>query len=420
MPNSAGSQDSHPSVADSLPSLSDHDSIKSAASSHSSLASHSAYWANPPDTYSLPLAGHSAYYKKDSSMHTQHQQQQQNEDNIRASGPHRSSTIKANKPGFSSSRSSVATPAHSSEASLGAMDEPISSITASSSQPVLHSLVLPSSSTRRDNNSGESSKPKLNDVHLPLDEAAPRLSMSSTGSASTCELATPENVHQSWPYDDVDGSALAALQSSASSSSQALNETIHAPSPVLVAEVELRPPSRELDATSSSLDRLAIQRPAKLERLSSAVTNATAKGSTRSDESPQTATQSPRSFQVSDLSSLRIASAAETDASASSAQLAKSPSLETDIPSRANMTSPDSWRSLLPEHDPYFASEGQLRALQNLRSASPQNLHPSSGAFDIDTYVAAKTSPRTSTNDRMSISSFDTARTSFSSEPASA
>ncbi|SPO22268.1 uncharacterized protein UTRI_00946 [Ustilago trichophora] len=421
MPKSVGSHDSHQSTPESLPSLDDHNSVRSAAStSHSSLSSHLAYWANPPDTHSsLPTYNHS-------TMHATSQHIHQRASSSSASGPQRSSTIKASShaaaSGPSSSRSSsamlepsIVTPSDASAPALA------STSASASSPPVLHSLVLTPNARYASAKSAESSTRRLNDTYLALDEAAPRLSMSSTGSGSASELATPENVHQSWPYDDVDhggsASALTALQASAPSSTQDLNAK-EARSQAFAAEVDLPPPSRELDAASSSLDRLAIQRPAKLERLSSAATNATAKGSTRSDESPQTATQSPRGFHAPDLSSLRISSGVDSctsAASASSSQIAKSPSLETDIPNRANMTSPDSWRSLLPEHDPYFASEGQLRASQHQRSASPQSLHPSSGAFDIEAYVAAKTSPRAFANDRMSTSSFDTARTSFSS-----
>ncbi|SPO21463.1 uncharacterized protein UTRI_00946_B [Ustilago trichophora] len=422
MPKSISSHDSHQSIPDSLPSLDDHNSVRSTASiSHSSLSSHSAYWANPPDTLSSSLSSSKDINTNTTTMYATSQHIHQRASSSSTSAPQRSSTIKASNhavaaaSGPSSSRSSSATIEPSivtpSDASPSA---------STSSQPVLHSLVFPSNARYASGKSAESSNRKLNDAYLALDEAAPRLSMSSTGSGSTSELATPENVHQSWPYDDVDGgsaTALAALQSSASSSAHALNEK-QARSQAFTAEVDLRPPSRELDAASSSLDRLAIQRPAKLERLSSAATNTTAKGSTRSDESPQTATQSPRGFHAPDLSSLRISSGLDScasAASASSSQIARSPSLETDMPDRANMTSPDSWRSLLPEHDPYFASEGQLRASQHQRSASPQSLHPSSGAFDIEAYVAAKTSPRAPANDRMSTSSFDTARTSFSS-----
>lgn len=354
------------------------------------------------------------------------QQPHQQHNTSRVCGPQRSATIKASNhaSGASTSRSSALAPSRPTMASLDAMVEP-STLTASdaplaasfsSSPPVLPPLVLPSCSMNQaiSTRANISSQRRSNDAHLSLDEAAPRLSMSSTGSGSTGELATPENVHQSWPYDDVEGSALSALHSSASSSAHPLNEHKQARSQAFAEEADLRPPSRDSNVASFSLDRLAIQRPAKLERLSSAATNVTAKDSTHSDESPQTATQSPRSFQAPDLSSLRISSVVESS-SASSSQIAKSPSLDRDIPSRASMASPDSWRSLLPEHDPYFASEGQLRASQLQRSASPQNLHLSSGALDIDTYVAAKTSPRATANDRMSTCSFDTARTSFSS-----
>ncbi|KAJ1019403.1 hypothetical protein NDA16_004520 [Ustilago loliicola] len=353
---------------------------------------------------------------------------------LSSSGPQRSSTIKAsNQPAFTKTNSNNRSITHPSRSEMVHSTNPLTSdafmasasSSASTLQPVLHSLVFPSSSGNSSNKSASSSDPRLQDAFLSLDEAAPRLSIFSTGSGSTCELATPENLHQSWPYDHVDGSALSALHSSSASSStqtpdnrkDAYSANLTSHNLPLHSEVELRPPDRQTDARSASLDKLAIQRPAKLERLSSAATNATAKGSVGSDESPQTATQSPRSFQAPDLSSLRISpGAADSIASYdSSSQISKSPSLSADFPSRASMTSPDSWRSLLPEHDPYFASEGQLRASQHQRSASPQSLHPSNGAFDIDAYVAAKTSPRAPMNDRMSASSFDTARTSFSS-----
>lgn len=428
MPKSVGSQDSHSSVPDSLPSLSDHDSIRSVASTHSSFSNHSAYWANPPDTHALPFGIGNLKDTKD--MTSQARPLDQDSVRVSSSGPQRSSTIKAsNQPAFtknnnSNNSNSITDPSGSNKASsiINTMAEPTALSALATSAPVLHSLVS-SSGSGSGIRSASSSDPRLQDTYLPVDEAAPRLSMSSTGSGSTCELATPNNLHQSWPYDHVDGSALLALQQSSSPAS-----SIHAPDHgkdaysanlPLHSHVDLRPPSREVDARSASLDKLAIQRPAKLERLSSAATNATAKGSVGSDESPQTATQSPRSFQVPDLSSLRISSGvAASMASASydsSSQLSKSPSLSADIPSRASMTSPDSWRSLLPEHDPYFASEGQLRASQYQRSSSPQSLHPSHAAFDTDAYVAAKTSPRAPMNDRMSASSFDTARTSFSS-----
>ncbi|SYW85400.1 uncharacterized protein UHO2_01646 [Ustilago hordei] len=467
MPKRVGSQDSHSS---SLPSLSDHDSISSAASTHSTSSTNSGYWAHPPPhTHSIaigfrprpvnlnanandtkgimtsqapPLDQHSASLSSSSS-----------------SGPQRSSTIKASSQPASSTlpsnHSSIITaPSRSKLASLNAKFDPTEASTlalldtSSTSPPLLHPLVFPSStgstststsnsnsnSNGTSNSNSNSSKystdksarasldRRLQDTYLVLDEAAPRLSMSSTGSGSTCELATPENAHQSWPYDHVDRSPFSALHSSSPSSltqtpdnrKDAYSANLHMHND----EINLRPPSRETDARSVSLDKLAIQRPAKLERLSSAATNATAKNSVGFDESPQTATQSPRSFQAPDLASLRISSGAADPIASydSSSQMSKSPSLSAHFPSRTGMTSPDSWRSLLPEHDPYFASEGQLSASQHERSSSPQCLHPSSGAaFDIDACVAAKTSPRAPINDRMSASSFDTARTSFSS-----
>ena len=449
MPKRVGSQDSHSS---SLPSLWDHDSISSAASTHSTFSTNSGYWAHPPphnhsiaigfrpgpanananDTKEMmasqvpPLDQHSASLSSSSS-----------------SGPQRSSTIKASSQPASStlpsnhSSSIITAPSRSKLASLNPKFDPTKASTSapldtsSTSPPLLHPLVLPSSTGSGITSSSKYSTDKsarapsdrrLQDTYLVLDEAAPRLSMSSTGSGSTCELATPENAHQFWPYDHVDRSPFSALHSSSPSSltqtpdnrKDAYSANVHMHSD----EINLRPPSRETDARSVSLDKLAIQRPAKLERLSSAATNATAKNSVGFDESPQTATQSPRSFQAPDLSSLRILSGAADPIASydSSSQISKSPSLSADFPSRAGMTSPDSWRSLLPEHDPYFASEGQLSASQHERSSSPQCLHPSSGAaFDIDACVAAKTSPCAPINDRMSASSFDTARTSFSS-----
>lgn len=429
MPTSVGSHDSHSSIPDSLPSLSDHDSIRSAASTHSSLSNNSAYWANPPNTQALPLGADLSLYGQKDMYGTQ----TRHNDSTRASGPQRSSTIKASNQSAAShnASSSSRSPANAIPI-VDAMTASRTLAASASSPPVLHSLVFSSSglgtfaASKSAESSSSSSQRKLPDAQLHLDEAAPRLSMSSTGSGSNSELATPENLHQAWPYDDVDGSALSALQSSTSSSTHLPSESKEAESfsngtlraERFAPEDHLRPPSREVDAASNALDRLVLQRPAKLERLSSAATNATARNSARSDESPQTATQSPRNFQAPDLSSLRFTSGFESLASdlAQSSRSTKVPTLDTDIPPRASMTSPDSWRSLLPEHDPYFASDSQMRASQGPRSASPQSLHPFSNLTDMDPYVLAKTSPRaTAPLDRMSSSSFDTARTSFSS-----
>ncbi|KAJ9477337.1 SHSP domain-containing protein [Pseudozyma hubeiensis] len=79
------------------------------------------------------------------------------------------------------------------------------------------------------------------------------------------------------------------------------------------------------------------------------------------------------------------------------------------------MTSPDSWRTLLPDDDPYFASEAKLRDSHVKRTASPHVLPSSQNAFDIDTYAAAKASSLVLNHDRMSTHSSDTVRTSFSS-----
>nr|CDI52300.1 putative protein [Melanopsichium pennsylvanicum 4] len=409
----AGSQVSCTPSPDSLASLSDHHTPRSSTFTHTSPSALSSYWADSTQTHLPTLDLHND--SNHTSVYGAHTHPASS-----STGFQPSSTIKASShtSGLSSD-SERATPLLDAMVVEPSIVDPTSAPT--TSPPVLHSLVFPSSSTKCA--AGKTHTPsnnKSNDPYLALDEAAPRLSMSSTGSGSTTELATPENLHQSWSYNDADrGSALAAFQrasastsSSPSSLTQALKEQKNLPS---TPEVDLRPPSRKLDVNTVQLDRLAIQRPAKLERLSSGATNATAKGSTRSDESPQTATQSPSSFQPSDLSSLRISSRTDAPASTSSSQLSKSPSLENHIPSRATMTSPDSWRSLLPEHDPYFASERQLRALSHHRSASPQSLHSSYNAFDIEAYAAAKSSPRPPINDRMSESSSDTARTSFSS-----
>ncbi|KAJ1034618.1 hypothetical protein NDA18_001474 [Ustilago nuda] len=451
MPKRVGSQDSHSS---SLPSLSDHDSISSAASTHSTSSTNSPYWAHPqPHTHSIAIgfrpgpANLNANANDTKGIMTSQapplDQHSASLSSSSSSGPQRSSTIKASSQPASSTlptnHSSInTTPSRSKLASLNAKFDPTEASTlasldtSSTSPPLLHPLVLPSSTGSNSNSNSSkystdksaraSSDRRLQDTYLVLDETAPRLSMSSTGSGSTCELATPENAHQSWPYDHVDRSPFSALHSSSRSSltqtsdnrKDACSANLHMHSD----EINLRPPSRETDARSVSLDKLAIQRPAKLERLSSAATNATAKNSVGFDESPQTATQSPRSFQAPDLASLRISSGAADPIASydSSSQMSKSPSLSAHFPSRTGMTSPDSWRSLLPEHDPYFASEGQLSTSQHERSSSPQCLHPSSGAaFDIDACIAAKTSPRAPINDRMSASSFDTARTWFSS-----
>ena len=426
MPKSVASQESQSTLPDSLPPFSDDGSIRSAASSHSTFSNTSAYWANPPDTH-LPT-GYPSYDQKDMFGTGAPGS---------SSGPQRSSTIKAsNQASFSNSGASLSkSPAPAPErpsipcssAMADSSDDSTSGAvlaSSSASPPVLHSLVFPNAGTgyTADKSSGSSDR-RFKEACLALDEAAPRLSMSSTGSGSTSELATPENLHQSWPYDDVDASTVAS-SAMEHKDAQSGNPKSHIPpSTATAADVDRRPPSRELDASSASLDRLAIQRPAKLERLSSAATNVTARGSTRSDESPQTATQSPRSSQVPDLSSLRMSSGADSPSFFSRTPAPNdlltycitSPRLDADLPNRASMTSPDSWRSLLPEHDPYFASDGQLRASQHQRSASPHSLHPSTGAFDIDAYVSDKTSPRVSANERMSGSSFDTARTSFSS-----
>ncbi|CDW97505.1 hypothetical protein [Sporisorium scitamineum] len=416
MPTSVASHDLHPSMPDSPPSLSGHASLSSAASTYSSLPSlPSAQWGIPPDTLSLYCGGNF------DSMSTPHVH----------SAPQRSATIKAsNQPAASSSipPSSAYAPKP-----LHTMVEP-SIVTASdaslaslSSPPVLHPLIFAASAEDNAKSAAlaESRNQTHKDAYLALDGAEPRLSMSSNESGSSNELATPENQHQSWPYDVHDGSALAALQASAAASASSYASSYERTRPIHIRtaepEAEMRTPSREFDATSAKLDRLVLQRPAKLERLSSAATNATARASTFSDESsPQTATQSPRHLQAPDSSSLRFSSGvqsmpASVSAAASADQFNRSPSLDTDIPNRASMTSPDSWRSLLPEHDPYFASEGQLRASLHQRSASPQNLHPATSAFDIETYAAAKASPRAPVHDRMSTSSFDTVRTSFSS-----
>ncbi|SJX61493.1 uncharacterized protein SRS1_12478 [Sporisorium reilianum f. sp. reilianum] len=335
----------------------------------------------------------------------------------RVSVPQRSATIKAlNQSAASSSSSTLRTKSLHTTVEPSIVNADDVSLASLSSPPVLHPLSFAASSA--DDNA---KRQALNDAYLALDAAEPRLSMSSSESGSSNELATPENQHQSWPYDAQDASALAALRASSSASSPssyALNDERTQPIPIHTdePEVDMRPPSRELDASSAQLDRLALQRPAKLERLSSAATTATARGSTLSDESsPHTATQSPHHLQAPDSSSLRSMPASAPAATARADRFSRSPSLDTDIPSRASMTSPDSWRSLLPEHDPYFASEGQLRASHHQRSASPQPLHSATSAFDIDTYAAAKASPRVPVHDRMSTSSLDTARTSFSS-----
>ncbi|KAI3480174.1 hypothetical protein L1887_57774 [Cichorium endivia] len=413
MPKStSSSQDSHPSIPDSLPSLDGHDSLASSASSHS------LHWHNPPDSRSTALAAEPSHSKiMDSSVSISN-----------TPGPQRSTTIKAsNKPAYSASTRTAAFA--STMAPLHTMLDPNTSaasdriIASSASPPLLHSLVFadrkpePSSSAKSLAPSGVA-----RDTYLALDEAAPRLSMSSTGSGSTCELATPENLHQSWPYDDVEGSALAALRASASTdpsqTAKAVTEHLRAIDLHATSPTDETPPA----TGQSNVSGLAPQRPARLQRLSSVATNATATNSTHSDESPQTATQSPRNADAHDLASFHVPSAADTSAygldrtsrAASSSSLS-SPSLDIDIPSRASMTSPDSWRSLLPEHDPYFASEGQLRASHPQRSASPQSLRPFSATADPDPYVMAKTSPRAPVYDRMSNSSLDTTRTSFSS-----
>ncbi|TKY89386.1 hypothetical protein EX895_001917 [Sporisorium graminicola] len=413
MPTSAASHDSHLSVPDSLSSLSDHGSLSSAASTYSSLSSQSAAAQStiPPDT----RTSHELHTKMSGDVAL-----------TRNTAPQRSATIKATNQSASTSRASTPAsivPLHNTvEPSIvNASDVSLAALT----PPVLQRLTFADDNAKSATFS-RSSQQALAHAYLALDGAEPRLSTSSNESGSSNELATPENQHQSWSYDAHNDSALAALQASSSASSSSYASSYERTRPIHIQTTEpgadLRPPSREVDASSAQLDRLALQRPAKLERLSSAATNATARASTFSDESsPHTATQSPRHLQAPDLSSLRFASGsvqcmpASAPAASSVEHFNRSPSLDTDIPSRTNMTSPDSWRSLLPEHDPYFASGGQLRTSQHQRSASPQNLHPATSAFDIETYAAAKASPRAAVHDRMSTSSFDTARTSFSS-----
>lgn len=382
MSNRVASQDSHTSTPDSLPlssqRASQRASIASAGSSQSSISHHSSYRSkHPPDTLALHMAPHSMYAQQHSS-------------NKRPAAPQRSDTLKPSKQATAFS-----------------------------------TMAIPSSAASQVTRSDTFLQSSLDDTGPGSDERLPRLSMSSTRSGSTNELKTPESLHQSWPYDVQADSPPASLQTSSAaarvshaddhqrkpSHNDAQHVSTHSTDPAM--HIPLRSP--ELDAALVQLDTLALQHPTQLERLSSAAINATSKRSTLSDESwPNTATQSRTESQRSHLLSHRDASPLVAAATESN-QAHRSPSLDADLPNRASMTSPDSWRSLLPEHDPYFASEGQLRATQLGPSASPQNIHASPSAFDIDTYAAAKASSPVINHDGMSCSSFDTTRTSFSS-----
>ncbi|PWZ03419.1 hypothetical protein BCV70DRAFT_17096 [Testicularia cyperi] len=273
------------------------------------------------------------------------------------------------------------------------------------------------------------------------DEMAPRLSISSADSDGTSELATPENVHQAWPYDDVENTYTTSNATPRDSISHVPSkeqiQALESQSESIVAAKEDRAAAAlraavsdgaDIQGTPPSLDRLVLQRPAKLERLSSSATTATAKpqSPTSATASPHTAVEAGPGAGSLDISALRIsptshgpsiagpaASAADAGSVTASPSISQSPSRESF--SREGMASPDSWRSLLPEHDPYFASEGQLRAASLYRSSSPASSLPIGSHMEPSESHKSTRSNSFAHNDHASISSYGTGRTSFSS-----
>lgn len=159
-------------------------------------------------------------------------------------------------------------------------------------------------------------------------EDTQRLSFSSSDSR---ELATPEEAVDVWPFVSA-------------------HKDVRSPQHIQALE------SQSEDIMAQREQSSQLQRPAPLERFSSSATMTTTKAS-QAEELP-------------DMADLTIGPDASWH------------DVKRGVAARNTMASPDSWRSLLPEHDPYFASD-TLKSNASHRSASPAAtalLHPESPA----------------------------------------
>lgn len=179
-------------------------------------------------------------------------------------------------------------------------------------------------------------------------DATQRLSFSSTDSDSRGELATPEEAVQVWPFVSNDNQDLRVLPD---------KQHIQA----LESQSEDIMAQRERQQSDEKL-----QRPARLERFSSSATMTTTKAASQEDPLPNL-----RSLTIGTTASPTLVS---PSLSPTSAEVASWHDVKRGTQAaRKTMTSPDSWRSLLPEHDPYFASD-TLKSGSSHRSASPAGL----------------------------------------------
>lgn len=166
-----------------------------------------------------------------------------------------------------------------------------------------------------------------------------RLSFSSTDSDSRGELATPEEAVDVWPFVSTDEQGVPL-------SSQ---DATHLPHKQHIQALEMQSDDimAQRERTSQQGDTVSkLQRPARLERFSSSATMTATQSTHQHDDMPDLATLTLKQDAPPSPPSVDIASWHD-------------PRRTSHLTSSTNarIASPDSWRSLLPEHDPYFASD---------------------------------------------------------------
>ncbi|KAN0060997.1 hypothetical protein ACQY0O_006731 [Thecaphora frezii] len=280
-------------------------------------------------------------------------------------------------------------------------------------------------------------------------EAAPRLSTSSIESTATSELHTPDNCHQPWPLHNEDGKGVDPLKRHMGAhQDQALSANAHPPAGLQIGGLD--GDDARLDATASASPSKAersntLKRPAQLSRLSSNVTDATARPSPPASTSPPprpASTARADTIRLPDVASLSMerdpsatmqrpyARSMSKDSGSESHDKVYSAEPETidfgeseariqaGTAGRRILASPDSWRSLLPEHDPFFVPESSFSPQPDQTFGKMSALHaqlPTSPRDSFSGHAAFGGSSHGLSHDRSSLASFDTGRTSFSS-----
>ncbi|EPQ28361.1 uncharacterized protein PFL1_04188 [Pseudozyma flocculosa PF-1] len=264
-------------------------------------------------------------------------------------------------------------------------------------------------------------------------ESAPRLSTSSMDSTVTSELHTPDNYHQPWNMieagfkaENAKGGQSLPIDASVDGGLQigGLDRPIKAG-----GDASLSPAGAERSNT--------LKRPTQLSRLSSNATNVTLKpsppaSSSSSSPAANMSTTSADAAQVPDVARMCVSQdAASRRSGADAAPVGRrSPAadamtlgehearMHAGTSSRTVLASPDSWRSLLPEHDPFFVPESSFSPQSEHRfsfSSSQAPHAPNSPRHIADEAGSFRGPSLDSSGEHTFASSFNGARASFSS-----